>query len=100
MPKEEISHLAVMDRMVKDDNQGISLSTTLVSVSEVEQGSVIGFGVVPKYGDDAKVQIDIGIPGKYMFLCFAVDRTEFYKTLEGMQKELKPEAPDRKETEA
>jgi hypothetical protein len=98
MPETEISHLSVMDRMVKDNNQGISLSTTLVSVTEVKQGSVIGFGVVSKYGDDAKVQIDIGVPGKYMFMCFAIDITEFYKTLEYMQKELNSETLDSKET--
>jgi hypothetical protein len=75
----EVSNLEVMDRMVKDDNKGILLSTTIVDVKTVPQGKVVGFGVVEEVGKDAMSQT-FGIPGEYMFLCFAVKRSEFEKT--------------------
>jgi len=69
--------------MVKDDNKGIRMSNTIISVSRVPQGSVIGFGVENSIGKDAELQLT-GLPGNYMIFCLAVDRTE----LEKVRKEL------------
>lgn len=77
---EKISNLQVMDQMVKDNNIGICLSTTLINADLTSQGIVVGFGVSESIGKDAEFQINSGWPGDYMFLCFAVKRSEFEKT--------------------
>lgn len=77
--KKEVSQLQVMDRMVKDNNRGICLSTTLVNTVPVPQGIVAGFGLVEEIGRDAQIQT-LGLPGEYMFMCFAVKRSEFEQT--------------------
>ena len=76
---KEISQLSVMDRMVKDNNRGICLSTTIVNAKPVTQGMVVGFGLVDEIGKDAQIQT-LGLAGEYMFMCFAVKRSEFEKT--------------------
>lgn len=48
--KKEVSQLQVMDRMVKDNNRGICISTTLVNTVPVPQGIVAGFGLVEEIG--------------------------------------------------
>lgn len=77
--KKEVSQLSVMDKMVKDNNRGICLSTTLVSATPAPQGIVAGFGFVEEIGKDAQIQT-LGLPGEYMFMCFAVKRSEFEST--------------------
>lgn len=76
MSNTEISTLQVMDKMVKDDNKGIALSSILVNATQVPQGIVVGFGLEEKIGKDAQLQT-MGLPGEYMFMCFAVKRTDF-----------------------
>jgi len=79
-----ISTLSIMDKMVKLDNQGIHLSTTLVSSVKVNQGAIIGFGVTPELGNFALNVIN-ELPSDYMFMCLVVDRRE----LEKIREELK-----------
>ena len=87
MPKQKISQLYVFDRMIKDDNKGIQMSTTIVKVTDDQRGSIIGFGVENHIGSDAKFQL-AGFNGEYMIFCMAVNRKEFEKTRKLMEKEL------------
>jgi len=80
MKKGKISELSIFDRMVKDDNKGIQMSTTIVKVSDDPRGSIIEFGVEKNIGEDARIQKDFGLPGKYMIFCMAVNRNEYEKT--------------------
>lgn len=68
-----------MDKMVKEDNKGIALSSILVNATQVPQGIVVGFGLEEKIGKDAQLQT-MGLPGEYMFMCFAVKRIDFEQT--------------------
>jgi len=79
MSNTEISTLQVMDKMVKEDNKGIALSSILVNATQVPQGIVVGFGLEEKIGKDAQLQT-MGLPGEYMFMCFAVKRIDFEQT--------------------
>jgi len=90
MKKEEISTLSILDKMSKDDNKGIRMSTTITSVSNVSQGAIIGFGVENFIGDDVKVHL-AGLPGEYMVFCMAVSRKELEKTRQIMQDEAQHE---------
>lgn len=87
MKKQKISQLSVFDRMVKDDNKGIQMSTTIVKVTDDPRGSIIGFGVENHIGRDAKFQLS-GFNGEYMIFCMAVNQKEFEKTRKLMEKEL------------
>ena len=75
---EKDSTLSIMDKMVKENNQGIMLSTILTDVRFVKQGAIIGFGVPDEIGKDANVQTIIG-SSDYMFMCFAVKKSELEK---------------------
>lgn len=76
MDKE--STLSIMDKMVKENNHGVMLSTTITDVRFVKQGAIIGFGVPDEIGKDANVQTIIG-NSDYMFMCFAVKKSELEK---------------------
>lgn len=80
MENKEIMNLEVMNQMVKDNNPGIMLSNTIVDNYSVKQGGVLCFGVTREINDDAEFQRNLGIPGKYMLMCFAVDRSDFEHT--------------------
>ena len=80
MKKDEISYFQIMDRMVKDDNHGIQMSTTITKVStDLPQGSLISFGVENNIGKDALVQT-VGGPGEYMIFCLAIKKSELDRT--------------------
>lgn len=81
---QEPTSLSVMDRMTKDDNQGIRMSSTVTGVKEVPQGSIISFGVENQIGKDALAQV-CGHPGEYMIFCMAVNKAELEKTREKMK---------------
>lgn len=87
MSEKNISQLSVMDKMVKDDNKEICVSTTLVNAVPVIQGVVVSFGLGNEIGRDAQIQI-LGLPGEYMFMCFAVKRSEFEQTKAALLAEL------------
>lgn len=70
---EENNFFDIIKAMGEDDNQGLMMATTLVDVRDHPQGAIVGFGVLKKYGDDAKLQV-IGFPGKYMCFAFFIDR--------------------------
>ncbi|MFZ1515358.1 MAG: hypothetical protein WAT21_08170 [Saprospiraceae bacterium] len=76
MKKE--STLSIMDKMVKENNQGIMLSTTITDVRFVKQGAIIAFGVPEEIGKCANTQIVIG-SSDYMFMCFVVKKSEIEK---------------------
>jgi len=80
MSEKNVSHLSVMDKMVKDNNQGIRMSSNICEVKKVSQGIIVGFGIEKVVGDDAMLQYTLGLPGDYMFMCFAVKRSEFEQT--------------------
>jgi len=86
MANTEVTHLQVMDKMVREDNKGIALSITLVKAQQVPQGFVVGFGLVDEIGKDAQIQT-MGLPGEYMFMCFAVKKTEFEQTKQALKEE-------------
>lgn len=88
MAKEKVSTLEVMQRMAEDDNKGIAMSTTKVSVQFKPQGAVIGFGLEKQFGEDFENQLHFGIDGDYIFVCFAIDRKELEKTRNQMEIEL------------
>jgi hypothetical protein len=75
---EKESTLSIMDKMVKENNQNIILASTLVDVRFVKQGAIIGFGVTDEIGKDANMQTIVG-SSDYMFMCFAVKRSELEK---------------------
>jgi hypothetical protein len=75
---EKDSTLSIMDKMVKENNQGVMLSTTITDVRFVKQGAIIGFGVPDEIGKDANTQTIIG-SSDYMFMCFAVKKSELEK---------------------
>lgn len=75
---EKESTLSIMDKMVKENNQGVMLSTTITDVKFVNQGAIIGFGVPDEIGKDANMQNIIGT-SDYMFMCFAVKKSELEK---------------------
>lgn len=81
---QEPTSLSVMDRMTKDDNQGIRMSSIVTGVKEVPQGSIISFGVENQIGKDALAQI-CGKSGEYMIFCMAVNKAELEKTREKMK---------------
>ena len=84
---KEINNLQVFDRMVQDNNPGIMMSNTIYDAYGVKQGGIVSFGVTPNISDDARIQRDLGLPGKYMIMCFAVDREEFSKTKKRIESE-------------
>jgi hypothetical protein len=75
---EKETTLSIMDKMVKENNQGIMLSTTITDVRFVKEGAIIGFGVPSEIGNQANTQQIIGC-SDYMFMCFAVKRSELEK---------------------
>jgi hypothetical protein len=77
---KEVSYLSVMDRMVDEDNQGIRMTSNICDIKNVTQGTIIGFGIEKAVGDDAMIQYTAGLPGEYMFMCFAINRKEFNTT--------------------
>jgi len=78
---KEVSYLSVMDKMVDDNNQGILMSNTLYDNYTVSQGGVISFGIASKdVCEDATRQRQLGFPGKYMLMCFAINRSQFELT--------------------
>lgn len=81
--ESKISQLQVMDKMVKDNNRDIAFFPTIVNVTSVPQGKIVGFGVVDEIGKDAQLQT-LGLPGEYMFLCFSVKLSEFEKTKQSL----------------
>jgi len=83
---KKVSQLSVMDRMVKEDNKGIALSTTLISVEKVPQGIIAGFGLETSIGKHAELQT-LGLPNDYMFMCFAVKKEAFEGTKLVMENE-------------
>jgi hypothetical protein len=74
----EKSVLQIMDDMVKSDNKGIMLSTTLTEVAYNHQGAKVSFGVEKHFGEAAEVERDFGV-SDYMFMCFAVKKSEIEK---------------------
>lgn len=86
MSNNKVTTLQVMDRMVNEDNKGICLSTTLVNAVPVPHGIVVGFGLVDNIGKDAYLQT-MGLPGEYMFMCFAVKKTDFEEAKAAIIKE-------------
>jgi len=87
-PEPEPTALSVMDRMTKDDNQGIKMSKTITDVKDVAQGSIISFGVERNIGKDALSKI-YGMPGEYMIVCMAVNKKELENTREKMKGVIK-----------
>lgn len=79
--KKEVSTLKVLDKMVETDNKEIHMTSTIVSVSEVSQGSVVGFGVINTLGNDAKTQMN-GLPGEYIHFYISAKLDELAKTRE------------------
>lgn len=77
-----IKVLKAVVEMAKDDNYGLAMSTTLVSVQEEIRGSVIGFGAEQKFGKDVKRQILHGEEGEYFACAFFIKRKELIKYLE------------------
>ena len=86
MENTEVTALQVMDKMAREDNKGIALSTTFVNARQVPQGFVVGFGLVDGIGKDAQIQT-MGLPGEYMFMCFAVKKSEFENTKQALKEE-------------
>lgn len=74
--------LAAIQKMAEDDNHGLRMTTTLVSVSEESRGSVVGFGTEKPMGDDAKFQIQTGLPGEYLACAFFIKRSELEKYIQ------------------
>ena len=65
------STLSIMDKMVKENNQGIMLSTTITDIRFVKQGAIIAFGVYEEIGKYANTQIVIG-SSDYIFKCIFI----------------------------
>ncbi len=74
--------LKAVIEMAKDDNYGLAMSTTLVSVQEEIRGCVIGFGAEQRFGEDLKRQILYGEEGEYFACAFFINRKELIKYLE------------------
>lgn len=72
------SVLEMMDDMVKKDNKGILMSNTLTDVVYNNQGAKISFGVEKHIGEAAQLERDLGL-SEYMFMCFAVKKSELEK---------------------
>lgn len=68
--------------MAEDDNTGLRMTATLVNVSEESRGSVVGFGTEKICGDDAKLQIQTGLPGEYLACAFFIKRSELEKYIQ------------------
>jgi len=96
MKKEDISHLSIMDRMVKDGNSGIMMSTSIQDVYTVKPGAIVAFGVTREVGSDASVQREFGLPGENMLMCFAVNRKQLEETREKMLLEINRSSKPRK----
>lgn len=73
--------LKAVIEMAKDDNRGLAMSTTLVSVQDETRGSVIGFGAEHRFGEDVKRQILQGEEGEYFACAFFINRKELLKYL-------------------
>ena len=67
--------MKAITRMAKDDNKGLRMTATLVTVSREKRGSIVGFGIEDECGDDAELQLR-GLPGKYIACAFFIDRKE------------------------
>ncbi len=76
MEKNNILKAVLM--MAEDDNQGISMSTTLTDVKYEQRGAIVSFGVEKAHGEEAHKEL-LGIGGKYMVCCFFIDREELQK---------------------
>lgn len=74
--------LAAIQKMARDNNQGLRMTTTLVNVSEEVRGSIVGFGTEKEMGDDAKLQIQTGLPGEYLACAFFIKRSELDKYIQ------------------
>ncbi|WP_302994437.1 hypothetical protein [Parabacteroides goldsteinii] len=77
-----IKVLQAIRKMAEDDNQGLRMTTTLVNVSEESRGSIVGFGTEKEMGDDAKYQIQTGLPGEYLACAFFIKRSELEKYIQ------------------
>lgn len=77
-----IKILEAIRKMAEDDNQGLRMTTTLVNVSEESRGSIVGFGTEKAMGDDARYQIQTGLPGEYLACAFFVKRSELEKYIQ------------------
>lgn len=75
---QEESTLLIIDKMVKENNQGVILLTTIADVKFVPHGAIIGFGAPEEIGKYANTQTVIGV-SDYMFMCFAVKKSELEK---------------------
>lgn len=74
--------LAAIQKMAEDNNQGLRMTTTLINVSEESRGSIVGFGTEKPMGDDAKYQIQTGLPGEYLACAFFIKRSELEKYIQ------------------
>lgn len=77
-----IKILEAIRKMAEDDNQGLRMTTTLVNVSEESRGSIVSFGTEKAMGDDAKYQIQTGLPGEYLACAFFIKRSELEKYIQ------------------
>lgn len=66
-------------KMVKDDNQGIIMSSTIAEVRTDARGYIVGFGVNKKeYADSATLQ-SMGLPNNHLCVAFFIDIKELEK---------------------
>lgn len=95
METKELTHLEIMDRMSREDNQGIRMTEKILDVSVIEPGAIVSFGIEKHLGGDAYLQLNTGIPSKYMFALFAVDKSELDATRKKIMHERKENSSDR-----
>lgn len=74
--------LAAIQKMAEDNNLGLRMTTTLINVCEESRGSIVGFGTEKSMGDDAKFQIQTGLPGEYLACAFFIKRSELEKYIQ------------------
>lgn len=70
-------------KMAEDDNKALSMSNTIVIVSVYDEmrGAVVGFGVEREKGDDVRKQLFQDNEGKYLAVCFFIEKEELKKYL-------------------
>lgn len=72
-------------KMAEDDNKALSMSNTIVSVYDDRRGTVVGFGVEREKGDDVRKQLFQDNEGKYLAVCFFIEKEELKKYLKEEQ---------------
>ena len=87
MKTTEFTHLEIMNRMSAEDNQGIRMQNEIFEVRFAEAGGIISFGVEKPIGEDAYYQHASDLPGKHMFMLFAVNTEELQSTRKRMNHE-------------